>query len=151
MYHCSSDAGYDLPDVQLRLISSPTWYCSSSPVMCGPSLGRSAKQKTNRSGIRVLSDVGPGTKYMKFDTWVGSWCWLIILQLYGMQCSTVRYKMIQRPWRWRREFHPNLQPAITRIQGVTTKVRIIKFGKCTHSLTVLSCHSQNTTYFTLRK
>jgi hypothetical protein len=63
MYHCSSEAGYDLPDVQLRLISSPTWYCSSSPVMCGPSLGRSVKQKTNRSGIRVLSDVGPDRKY----------------------------------------------------------------------------------------
>jgi hypothetical protein len=55
------------------------------------------------------------TRIIKFETWVGSWYWLIILQLYGKQYSAVRYKMIQRPWRWRRKFPPNLHPAIPRI------------------------------------
>lgn len=44
MYQCSSDAGYDLADVQLRFISSPIIYCFLSPVMCGPEFGKSTKQ-----------------------------------------------------------------------------------------------------------
>lgn len=39
--------GCDFPDVQFRFSQSPIWYCRSSPVICGPSLGRSAmKTKT---------------------------------------------------------------------------------------------------------
>lgn len=34
--------GCDFPDVQFRFSQSPIWYCRSSPVICGPSLGKSA-------------------------------------------------------------------------------------------------------------
>lgn len=45
MNHCNIDGGCDLPDVQFKLMSSPISYCVRSPVMCGPSLGRSKINK----------------------------------------------------------------------------------------------------------
>jgi hypothetical protein len=40
MYQVSLAAGNDFPDVQLRLMSSPTSYMPSCPVIRGPSSGR---------------------------------------------------------------------------------------------------------------
>ena len=40
MYQVSLAAGNDFPDVQLRLMSSPTLYMPSCPVIRGPSSGR---------------------------------------------------------------------------------------------------------------
>jgi hypothetical protein len=45
MYQVSLAAGNDFPDVQLRLMSSPTSYMSSCPVMSGPSSGRTVTMR----------------------------------------------------------------------------------------------------------
>lgn len=42
--HSTIGGGWDLPDVQFRFSTSPIWYWRSSPVMCGPSRGRSASR-----------------------------------------------------------------------------------------------------------
>lgn len=54
--HSTIGGGWDLPDVQFRFSTSPIWYCLSSPVMCGPSRGRSI--------------------YIYMMWWSSSGCWL---------------------------------------------------------------------------
>lgn len=39
--YCTDEEGCDLPDVQLIFNVSPIWYWLCSPLMCGPSLGKS--------------------------------------------------------------------------------------------------------------
>lgn len=39
--HCIDEEGCDLPDVQLIFNVSPIWYWLCSPLMCGPSRGKS--------------------------------------------------------------------------------------------------------------
>lgn len=65
MYQCNKDGGWLLPDVQLRDISSPIWYCISTPVITGSSWGK-AETKFNMS-------------WMMF--WIIRWSWLVIIRI----------------------------------------------------------------------
>jgi len=54
MYQVSLAAGNDFPDVQLRLMSSPTSYMRSCPVISGPSSGRAAMMRViERKGLKT--------------------------------------------------------------------------------------------------
>lgn len=44
--HCIVEEGCDLPDVQLIFNVSPIWYWFCSPLICGPSLGKSVPSST---------------------------------------------------------------------------------------------------------
>jgi hypothetical protein len=56
MYQVSLAAGNDFPDVQLRLMSSPTSYMPSCPVIRGPSSGRAVMTRVIER--KVLKCVG---------------------------------------------------------------------------------------------
>jgi hypothetical protein len=54
MYQASLAAGNDFPDVQLRLMSSPTSYMPSCPVIRGPSSGRAVMMRViERKGLKM--------------------------------------------------------------------------------------------------
>jgi len=54
MYQVSLAAGNDFPDVQLRLMSSPTSYMPSCPLIRGPSSGRAVMMRAiERKGLKM--------------------------------------------------------------------------------------------------
>lgn len=53
MYQWRIGAGWLFPDVQFKLISSPIWYCNSTPAITGSSFGKTRTKEDLRNSFLV--------------------------------------------------------------------------------------------------